>query len=263
LLVGREIGVQDTGHGPRAAVINQSFAREFFPTENPLGKHMRDIYPGNPGEAEIVGVVADSKLHSLRETSHPRIYFPIFNPMWEQTAVSFEIRTLADAASVSSALRKVIGDTNTGLLPINIETMSGLVDRSLGSDRFIVRLSSAFGLLAMLLASIGLYGVMAYTVARRSRDIGIRMALGARPHKILWAVLRESLTLVLFGIALGLPVALAGTRLIKSLLFGLGTVDTVVLAGATVVLGLVAVLAGLLPARRASHVDPMVALRYE
>ncbi len=120
-----------------------------------------------------------------------------------------------------------------------------------------------FGLLAMLLASIGLYGVMGYTVARGTRDIGVRIALGARPGNILYDVLQETLLLVLIGIALGLPVALAGARLIKSLLFGLGTVDAVVLSLAIILLVLVAVLAGFLPARRASRVDPIVALRYE
>jgi len=263
LLIGREIGPQDSVVGPHAAVINQTFARTYFPSQNPIGKHVRDTFPGNPGEAEIVGVVADSKAHSLREPSRPRIYFPFFNPLWEHTSVAYEVRTFADSSSVSSALRKAVQKTNPALLPIQIETMPGLVERSLGTDRFIMQLSSAFGLLAMVLASIGLYGVMAYTVARRTRDIGVRMALGTRPGDVLRDVLRETLLLVLLGIAFGLPVALAGARLIKSLLFGLGTVDAVVLALAVIVLAIVAVLAGFLPARRASRVDPIVALRYE
>jgi predicted permease len=263
LLIGREIGPQDSGNGPRAAVINQPFARTYFPNQSPIGKHVRDKFPGNPGEAEIVGVVADSKVNSLRELSRPRIYFPFFNPVWEHAAVSYEVRTFADSSGVSSVLRKAVQETNSALLPIQIETMPGLVERSLGTDRLIMRLSSVFGLLAMLLASIGLYGVMAYTVARRTRDIGLRMALGARPGDVLRDILRETLLLVLLGITFGLPVALAGTRLIKSLLFGLGTVDGVVLALAVILLAIVAVLAGFLPARRASRVDPIVALRYE
>jgi ABC-type antimicrobial peptide transport system permease subunit len=141
--------------------------------------------------------------------------------------------------------------------------MPGLVDDSLQTDRFIARLAGAFGLLAMLLASIGLYGIMAYTVARRTRDIGIRMALGAQPGGVLWLVLRETLLLVLIGVAVGLPLAFGGTRLIKSMLFGMGIVDPVAMIVPAITLAAVAALAGFLPARRAMRVDPMVALRYE
>jgi len=263
LLIGREIGPQDSGQGPRVAVINQTFVRNYFPNQNPIGKHVRDTFPGNPGEAEIVGVVADSKAHTLREPARPRIYFPFFNPVWEHTRASYQVRTFANPVSVSSALRVAVRETNASLSPIKIETMSGLVEQSLGTDRLIMQLSVALGSLAMLLASIGLYGIMAYTVARHTRDIGVRMALGARPGNILWGVLRETLSLVLLGIGLGVPVALAGARLIKGLLFGLGTVDTLVLSSAVALLAVVAVLAGFIPARRASRVDPMVALRYE
>ncbi|HLY62891.1 MAG TPA: ABC transporter permease [Terriglobia bacterium] len=263
LLIGREIGVQDSGNGPRAAVINQAFAGKYFPHLNPIGKHVRDTFPGNPGEAEIVGVVADSKINSLREQNRPRIYFPLFNPVWEHTAAVFEIRTYGEPSTLSGALRKTLGDTNAHLLPVKIETLSSLVDHSLGNDRFIMLLASAFGSLALLLAGVGLYGVMAYTIARKTRDIGIRMALGAQPAKILRDVVRETLALVVLGIAVGAPIALGGTRLIKSLLFGLGSVDPSVLALAAALMVLVAVLAGLLPARRAARVDPMVALRSE
>ena len=141
--------------------------------------------------------------------------------------------------------------------------MSGLVSDTLETDRFIEQLSGTFGLLAILLASVGLYGVMAYIVARRTRDIGIRMALGARPADVLWQVLRESLVLVWIGIAIGVPAALAGTRLVRSMIFGLGFADPVVIAAAVVLFAVIAALASFLPAYRASQVDPMVALRYE
>jgi ABC-type antimicrobial peptide transport system permease subunit len=157
----------------------------------------------------------------------------------------------------------VVQETNSALAPIQVHTMPGLVDDSLQTDRFIARLAGAFGLLAMLLASIGLYGIMAYTVARRTRDIGIRMALGAQPAGVLWLVLRETLLLVLIGVAVGLPLAFGGTRLIKSMLFGMGIVDPVAMIVPAVTLAMVAALAGFLPARRAMRVDPMVALRYE
>ena len=263
ILLGREIGVQDSGNGPRAAVINKKFAERFFGKTNPIGKKVQDIYPGNPQEMEIVGVAADAKYNNLREKTPTRIYAPYFNPLWEHPYAIFEIRTLADPASISAALRKVVHETNSALPPIQVHTMPGLVDDSLQTDRFIARLAGAFGLLAMLLASIGLYGIMAYTVARRTRDIGIRMALGAQPAGVLWLVLRETLLLVLIGVAVGLPLAFGGTHLIKSMLFGMGMVDPVAMIVPAVTLAVVAALAGFLPARRAMRVDPMVALRYE
>jgi len=263
ILIGREIGPQDSGNGPRAAVINQEFARHFFGNTNPIGKKVLDVYPGNPHEMEIVGVAADAKYNSLREKTPTRIYVPYFNPMWEHSFAFFEIRTQADPASVSASLRTIVRETNSALLPIDIKTMPGLVDDSLHTDRFIARLAGVFGLLAMLLASIGLYGIMTYTVARRTRDIGIRMALGAQRGAVLWLVLRETLLLVLMGVAVGLPVAFAGTHLLKSMLFGLGLVDPVAIVVSTMALAAVAALAGFLPARRAMRVDPMIALRYE
>jgi predicted permease len=263
ILIGREIGPQDSGNGPRAAVINQEFARHYFGTTNPIGKKVLDVYPGNPQEMEIVGVAADAKYNSLREKTPTRIYAPYFNPMWEHSYAFFEIRTQADPASVSAVLRKIVQETNSAIQPIEIKTMPALVDDSLHTDRFVARLAGVFGLLAMVLASIGLYGIMAYTVARRTRDIGIRMALGAQPGGVLWLVLRETLLLVVVGVAVGLPVAFAGTHLLKSMLFGLGLVDPVAIVVSAISLAVVAALAGFLPARRAMRVDPMVALRYE
>jgi predicted permease len=263
VLIGRDIGPQDSGNGPRVAVINKTFAEHFFGKTNPLGKKVHDTYPGNPSEVEIVGVVADAKYNSLREKTPTRIYAPYFNPMWEHSYAIYEIRTLADPASVSAALRAAVQQTNSSLPAIRITTMQVLVDDSLHTDKFIARLAGVFGLLAMLLASIGLYGIMAYTVARRTRDIGIRMALGAQPGSVLWMVLRETLLLVLIGVAVGLPMALGGSHLIKSMLFGLGIVDPLALIVPAITLAMVAALAGFLPARRAMRVDPMVALRYE
>jgi predicted permease len=263
ILIGREIGPRDSGNGPRAAVINQSFARTFFPGTNPIGKHVRDTYPGNPADAVVVGVVADAKYRNLREIAAPRLYAPLFHPMWDQTSAVYEVRTFADPASVSASLRQAVQATSASLPAIEIRTMSRLVDASIQTDRFIEQLSEAFGVLAMLLASIGLYGIMAYTVARRTRDIGIRLALGAEPGNVLWQVLRETLLLVAIGIAIGLPLALGGTHFVRSMLYGLGFADPVAILCAAAVLTAVAALAAFLPARRASQVDPMIALRYE
>jgi predicted permease len=263
LLRGREIGPQDIVAQPRAAVINQAFAREFFPNTDPLGKHVSDTFPGNPGEMQIVGVVADTKLNSLRERVRPRIYAPLFHPIWEETEISYEIRSAGNAESLGKALRKAVLEANPALPQIEISTMSGLVDRSLGTDRLIATLSSCFGALALLLASIGLYGVMSYAVARRTNEIGIRMALGARRGNVLRLVLGNGSKLALAGVAVGIVAALGLTRFLSSLLFDVKPTDPLTFFAVAVLLGGVALLASYIPARRATKVDPMVALRYE
>ncbi|PYT46640.1 MAG: permease [Acidobacteria bacterium] len=263
ILMGREIEAQDTAGSVRAAVINQTFAHRFFPNTNPIGKYVRDIYPGNPAEMVVVGVAADAKYNDLREKALPRIYAPLANPMWENPAAFYEVRTYADPQAVIAALRQVAQEAAPTLTPIEVHTMSGLVDDSLQTDRFIEQLAGAFSLLALALAAIGLYGLMAYTVSRRTRDIGIRLALGAEPENVLWQVLRETLVLVLIGIGIGVPLALGGTHLVRSMLFGLGFADPVAILFAATLLTIVAALAGFVPAWRASRVDPMVALRYE
>jgi predicted permease len=267
LLRGRGILAQDSAppgaKAPRVAVINETFAKHFFPNTNPVGKRVRDTYPGSTEDAEVVGVVADAKYRNLREETPPRLYAPILNPLWPSTATYYEIRIAGDTASVSSALRAVVHDTNPAIPEIEIHTLPDLVVKSLHTDYFIARLASAFGVLAIVLAGVGLYGIMAFTVARRTRDIGIRMTLGASRSTILRQVLRETLTLMLIGIAVGVPIALAGTRLIRSMLFGLGAADPIALAAACTILAAIAAAASYIPARRASQVDPMVALRYE
>jgi len=263
ILMGREIETQDNSSSIRAAVINQTFAHRFFSNTNPIGKHVRDIYPGNPGEMVVVGVAEDAKYNNLREKAEPRIYGPIANPLWENPAAVYEVRTYADPQAVTAALRQVVQEAAPTLPRIEVRSMSGLVDDSLETDRFIEQLAGAFSLLALLLAAIGLYGLMAYTVSRRTKDIGIRLALGAEQGNVLWQVLRETLVLVLMGIIIGVPFALGGTHLVRSMLFGLGFADPVAILFAATMLAVVAVLAGFLPAWRASQVDPIVALRYE
>ena len=211
----------------------------------------------------IVGVVADARYNSLREKTPTRLYTSFFRPLWEQDSAVYEVRTFGDPSAVASALRRVVNETASALPPVDVHTVAELVDDSLGKDRLIARLAAAFGLLAMLLASIGLYGVMSWTMTCRTREIGVRMALGARPGGILQLVLRETLVVVSLGIAIGIPLALAGTRLVRGMLFGVGGVDPVVIVLASMLLIAVAALAGYLPARRASRVDPMIALRHE
>jgi predicted permease len=263
LLMGREIGPQDTHAGERVAVVNQAFVQRFFPHSNPLGKHVSDDYPGGLREMTIVGVVGDAKQNSVREKTRTRVYAPFFNPLWENPEAVYEVRTFGDPATIATALRRALGETAPSLLPIEIRSVADLVDNSFGKDRLLVDVSGVFGLLAMLLASIGLYGVMSWTIARRTREIGIRMATGALPSNIFRLVLRETLATVFFGIAIGIPLALAATRLIQGLLFGLGAADPLAMIAAPVLLLAVASLAAYLPARRAARVDPMEALRHE
>ncbi|HTW67968.1 MAG TPA: ABC transporter permease [Bryobacteraceae bacterium] len=263
VLMGREIGARDSA-GERVAVISQAFAQRFFPHSNPIGKHVRDTYvPSKPTDMTIVGVVADARSNTMREKIAPRLYAPFFQPLWQNDAAHYELRTFGDPASVATALRRTVSEAAPDLPPIEISSVRELVDNTLARDRLVARLSAAFGVLAMLLASIGLYGVMAWTMARRTREIGVRMALGARPRGIFGLVLRDTLLMVAIGIATGIPLALAAARLIQGLLFGVGAADPLVIAVASILLIAVALLAGYLPARRAARVDPMIALRHE
>jgi predicted permease len=263
LLMGRDVDPHDGGSGLRVGWINQTMARFYFPDTNPLGKHIRDEYPDNPGEFEIVGVVADAKYNSLRETTPRRFYVPFFNPITKVTAANFEIRTRAEPAVVAASLREVVKSMDRSLPTLHVHTMTELVDQSLARERLITSLSGLFGTLAVLLAFIGLYGIMAFAVARRTNEIGIRMALGAQRRNVLGIVMRETLVLVLLGIGIGLPVVFATTRLLSKLLFGLTPVDPATIFLATMAMISVAALAGYLPAYRASRVDPTVSLRYE
>jgi len=263
ILMGREIDARDTPGQVRAGVINQTFARRFFPDTSPIGKRVSDIYPGNPADMVVVGVVADAHYNTLREEPFPRIYAPLANPMWENPAANYEVRTYADPQTVSAAIRDVVRQASPALAHIEIRAMSELVDSSLQTDHFIEKVASGFGALALLLAAIGLYGLMAYSVARRTKDIGIRLALGAEPVNVLRQILWETLALVALGIAIGVPLALGGTQLMRNMLFGLGFADPLALLFAVSVLTIVAALAGFVPAWRASRVDPMIALRYE
>ena len=253
LLMGREIEPQDSVGGTRATVINQTFVRQSFPQHQSSWHARPRHYDRKSAEMVVVGVVADAKYGDLREKTPPRIYVPLFNPVWEQTAARYEVRTFVDSAAVAVSLRQAAKEVAGSLPPIEINSMSELVDESLQTDRFIKELSEVFGVLAMLLAAIGLYGIMAYTVARRTRDIGIRIALGADPSGVLWQVLREALLLVFIGIAVGVPIALAGTQLIRGMVFGLGFADPLAIFFAAILLAAAAALAGFLPARRASR----------
>ena len=263
ILLGRDFGPRDSGSTGKVAIINQAMARYFFGNVNPIGRRFGWGRAGgaNRQEFEIVGVVKDSKYESLRETV-PRIaYLDCFqSPLGGMT---FVVRTLVRPAALAPQIRLEILAIAKDLRIGSFSTLEEHVDRSLGQERLMATLSALFGALAVLVASVGLYGIMAYAVARRTSEIGIRMALGAQQADVLWMVLRETLAMVAIGLAIGVLAALASSRVISSQLFGLTAHDPWTIAVASVVLLGVALFAGYLPARRATKVDPMVALHYE
>ncbi len=267
LLLGREIDARDTPANQKIAVVNQSFARYFFHGENPIGRRFffgEENDPERSEELEIVGVVGDVKYESAKEAPGRTAYRPILQVQNSDAYSSnLEIRTNRDAASLAPMARGAIRQVDPRLPVFGVTTLREQLTGALQQEKLIAELVSFFGLLALLLACIGLYGVMANGVVRRTKEIGIRMALGAERRRILWMVMRETILLVLIGIAIGVPVALGAARLISSQLFGLSSADPFTLIVAASVLIGVALLAGLLPARKASKVNPLIALRYE
>jgi len=262
----RQQATQNAANGeaaPQAAVINQTMARDFFGHENPLGKVFYFLDGGlHATHYQVIGVVKDAKSASLRETPQRAFYLSQFqNP--GTGALTFLLRTTGNAAGFGTAIERVVRELNPRLQVTGMKTMDDVVNESLAQERFIAQLAGFFSLFALLLACIGLYGIMSYAVTRRTSEIGIRMALGARSADVIRLVMKETMLLVVIGIALGLSAALATTRLISTLLYGLTPNDPLTTAVAVLLLIGMAALAGYLPARRASHVDPMVALRYE
>ena len=265
LLRGRDIEQRDTPSAPQIAVVNSAFAEHYFKNQNPIGRSFEfDDSTDNNQPIEIVGVVGDIKGEDAREKPEPTIYRPILQ-VQDQSAymVTIHLRTLSDPTPLTNQVRQMINQIDDKLPVFGVTTMDEQLHDNLDQERLIAQLVSFFGALALILACIGLYGVMAHGVARRTNEIGIRMALGASNGNIAWMILRETLYLVLAGLVIGVPAALVGAHFIAAQLFGLSPTDPLTLAVAAIVLTLVALLAGYLPARRASRVNPLNALRYE
>ena len=263
LSTGRLFGPHDGSGSARVVVVNQTMAKHFFPGADPLGRRM-SVGEAARGDWEIVGVVEDGKYTGPREEPTPMVFLPVLQLQGEDLFThTVLIRTLAGPAGAKEALRRVLAQVDPNLPPLRMETLNELVDQSVAREQMVSRLSTFFSLLALLLACIGLYGVMSYSVVRRANEIGIRMALGAQRNGVLWLVLRETLVLLGLGIGLGVPAALAATQYIRSQLFGVGPFDPLTLALAISVIVLVTMIAGYLPARRATGTDPLAALRYE
>ena len=266
LLLGRDIGEQDTLSAPKVAIANEAFVRAYLEGRNPIGINFHfgtDPQREANGEFEIVGVCKDAKYDSLKREAPPTIYFSyVQNPKWIRDA-TFEVRTTLPPAAIASAVRRAVAEIDRGVPVADMRTQEEQIRMSLGMERLFATLVGAFGLTAALLAAIGLYGVMAYAVTRRTAEIGLRLALGARTGNVQWMVLRDSLRMVLIGMVIGVPAALALSRWVRSLLFGVSPGDPLSYFVSGLLMLTVAALAAWLPARRAASVDPMLALRCE
>ncbi len=247
----------------KVVIVNESFVKHYFGDANPIGRHIG--FGGDPGTEtpiEIIGVVKDSKYTGVRDEIPRQAFFPMLQGSFVGGATVY-VRSTQDPAIAFAAARQTVQELDTNVPIYNQRTLERQIERSLLNDRLIATLSTAFGLLATLLAVIGLYGVMAYTVARRTREIGLRMALGAVSGDVLWLVMREVLLLVGIGVTLGVIGALGVSRLVQSQLYGITATDPITTAAAALTLAIVALLAGYIPAWRATRVNPVRALRYE
>ncbi|MGH9853513.1 MAG: ADOP family duplicated permease [Blastocatellia bacterium] len=260
LIAGRSFSPHDTGASPKVAVISETMAARFFPNGSPLGKRFGTSERPQK-EFEIVGVVKDAKYGTVAEQMRLMAYYPHAQSL--QPLENFVVRFSGAPAAIIPQVRRAIQEVNRNLPIDEVVSLSEHIGRSLTQQKLVARLASFFGLLALLLACVGLYGVLSYAVARRANEIGIRLALGASPGDILWLVLREALALACGGVIVGLVAASFGAKLADTLLFELKPTDPLTLVSATLLLIVTAALASYLPARRAARVDPLVALRDE
>jgi predicted permease len=262
LIAGRGIQESDTENAPMVAVINEAMARRYFPGGNAVGRIMEINEGSMQGKpTEIVGVIRDAKYNDLRAEVRPMFY--VSNQQLPRNLRALEVRTTEPLSALIGPVRAALSEVTKDVMIRRAVTLSAQVDQTLASERLLTTLCTFFGVLALLLACVGLYGVLSYAVTQRTQEIGIRMALGATDRNVLWLVLRQSLTVVLTGIAIGLSLAILCTRLISSFLYGLSPADPAAIALSTLMLILVALLACYLPARRATKIDPMTALRCE
>ena len=277
ILAGRDFGPQDErpisaatrdASGPQNlanapplnAVINQTMARFFYGEQSPIGK--RFIQKGTGQQFEVIGVTQDAKYLSLRE-AFSRVYYVYYFQQPQRSGITFQLRTSSKPTDYAGTIQRMMREIDPQVQIVGLQTMEDVVDQSIMQERFVAQMASAFSIIALVLACIGLYGVMSHAVTRRTNEIGIRMALGARSQDVVGLVMREVALLVFVGAIVGLTAALATMRLVSNLLFDLGPNDPLTIVCATLLLLIVAALAGYLPARRAARVDPLIALRWE
>lgn len=264
LLLGREFGARDAEGSAHVAVVNEALVHRFYFDQNPVGKkfHLKG------GEIEVVGVVKNARYNSPGDSATDMVFLPVLQVPVEIAQIGayagdLEVRTTGNPASVAGEVRTAVAGIDENLPVDKVTTLNELVDRSLNEVTLIAELSSLFGVLAMLLACVGLYGVMSYAVARRTNEIGIRMALGARRSDVLGLVVGRGFKLTLTGVAVGIVAGLPLARLLGTLPIGVKPLDPLTFLVVSLILTVVALLASYIPARRATKVDPMVALRYE
>jgi predicted permease len=262
IVAGRDFRVTDDEKAPKVAIVNEKFAKEYL-GGNAIGRHIGN--GGNPGtklDMEIVGVVRDSKYENMRTEMPLEVYSPYLQRQYVNSMTVY-VRTARDPEQIFSAVRILVNRLDSNVPIYRMKTLETAQENSLMIERMVASLSSAFGLVATLLAALGLYGVMAYTVTRRTREIGVRMALGAGSGDVIWLVMKEVLVLLGIGVAVALPLAYAATGLVKAQLYGISSGDPLSVALATMGIAVVALLSGFLPARRATGIDPMRALRWD
>ena len=262
IILGRDFSEHDGPGAPPVTIINETMAKFYFPNQNPIGRHIRVDSP-TKRVLEIVGVTRDAQDHDLRDKPERRFYVSYLQPIDGITTVNFEIRADGPPGTLFESIREETQRFDPKLPIESIDPAQRLIDDSILTERLVAQLATLFGMLALLLAAIGLYGVMSYSVARRTGEIGVRMALGASQRSVASMILREIVVLVTIGSALGAAGALGLGRFVQTLMFGLAPRDPLTLAGAVAALLIVALIAGYLPARRAARIDPIVALRTE
>jgi putative ABC transport system permease protein len=260
---GREFTVADEADSRKLGIVNESFARHYFGTRSALGRHFGfGAGLGTKTDIEIVGVIRDTKYENMREKPQRQVFVPAF----QQEAIfgmSAYVRTAIPPEEMMATVRRTLHALDPNLPVFALRTMDEQIDRVLGTERLVAMLAGLFGVLASLLAAIGLYGLLADGVVRRTREIGLRMALGAPGASVTWLVMRDVLTLVGLGVVAALPAAWAMTRLVKGQLYGVASFDEVSVAAAVIALGIIAAIAGYIPARRATRINPIQALRCE
>jgi predicted permease len=263
LYAGRDFTEQDAAASPKVAIVNQKFARHYFGDRDAVGRHIG--MGGDPGaktDIEIVAVVGDTKYQTMRAPIPRQVFFPYLQNNWADQMTAF-VRTDIDSSQMFPVLRATVGKLGPTLPVFLMKTGERQRDDSVSVERLAATLAAAFGLLATVLAAVGLYGVMAFLVARRTREIGIRMALGAVTGNVVGLVVREVLLLVGIGVAIGIPAALALARLLSSQLYDVAPSDPTTVVLATLGIAAIAALSAYIPARRATRIDPVTALRYE
>jgi predicted permease len=259
LLNGRTFAASDLRSTQAVAIVNQTFVRRFLEGRNPIGLHLGGTTPsGNKVEREIVGVVADAKYDDLRKPLEPTAYIPL-----QEGEAYFALRTSTKPEALIPEVRRIVGALDDNLPLFDMRTQTQTIDRLLFNERLVAKLSSLFGALALILACVGLYGLLSYEVARRTREIGIRTALGAQRREIFRLVLFQGLILAMVGALVGIGAAIGVTRYLGSLLYGIRATDPATFVIIAFLLIAVALLACYIPSRRATRVDPLVALRYE